>query len=1027
MPLSRNILHLHLHSAQSFALILTLALANPSCANDVAHSSAAAAQAVVLPNHVQAVLTSRCMDCHSADTSEGNVRFDNLPTLQRDAQLDLLNLAQEQIFFDRMPPKETEQLSKAERQVVVDWLATELQNAGASRLQDKLRGPEYGNYVNHDQLFSGQHRDLKAFTYDRRWLISEYIFDAKFNRLLNHRAPMDIDGKRYEVIGSNNRSVNLTNPFLLPTNSGVRYYANETLNGGHLLTMLTNAKEASVHMLYLAGRDTRYLPAINDMLALEDLHKATLARRESFLNKFIDRVLIDSDAEQHTGLLPVFNKAALIPPAIVPDELQKKVRIGAASPGRLEEEIIYRTIRRHQAEGDTDEQLIEKSVHEWVNFGHSERKIQVRITFMRGYLPELRENLLKPNIADRYKPYEYAPLAEEEMASVVKTLRSHRHKGDHYNTIIARCMTQWQAEFQQARIDAGPPTDEVVSNLVEQLFVKILERPPTAGEAAKHLSLTHTYIKNLGRQKTIAKLIQTLILNTEFVYRSEFGQNETEGTRPDDEFGRRMMSPRDASYAIAYALTDSSPDQTLATAAAEGRLNTREDHAREVRRLLKNRDQYYLIDEDVVAANYNDNVTNMPIRELRFFREFFGYPKMLSIFKDNKRFGGNYENSKGRLVGEADQLVAYLLESDQDVFHQLLTTDSYFVYHTGNNEAMAVAAENLRQIHEYFQDKNWREFTLDELEQHREFLTEHKVHRIGRDNLAPFRDIMSSIERRFDKGQVVAPPYYLHKYFGPKVQSRTKRPFDGEEVAKSYNIDLANWDYPTVQPAKVANRKGLLTHPAWLIAFAQNTETDPIHRGKWIQEKLLAGTIPDVPITVDAVVPEDPHKTLRQRMVSKTGNEYCRTCHQKMEPLGLPFEMFDDFGRYRTEERLEYPENLITKVDDKGKPYEDLRDIYKAAPIDARGSLEGTGDSRLDGDVNNALELIDRLAQSDHVRQSIIRHAFRYFLGRNERLSDSRTLIDADTAYLDSGGSFDAVIVSLLTSDSFLYRKATKD
>ncbi|HIF33346.1 MAG TPA: DUF1585 domain-containing protein, partial [Planctomycetaceae bacterium] len=53
----------------------------------------------------------------------------------------------------------------------------------------------------------------------------------------------------------------------------------------------------------------------------------------------------------------------------------------------------------------------------------------------------------------------------------------------------------------------------------------------------------------------------------------------------------------------------------------------------------------------------------------------------------------------------------------------------------------------------------------------------------------------------------------------------------------------------------------------------------------------------------------------------------------------------------------------------------------------------------------------------------IIRHAFRYFLGRNEVLSDSGTLIEADQAYVNSGGSFDAVIVSLLTSDSFIYRK----
>ena len=68
---------------------------------------------------------------------------------------------------------------------------------------------------------------------------------------------------------------------------------------------------------------------------------------------------------------------------------------------------------------------------------------------------------------------------------------------------------------------------------------------------------------------------------------------------------------------------------------------------------------------------------------------------------------------------------------------------------------------------------------------------------------------------------------------------------------------------PTAQPAKIPRRKGMLTHPAWLIAHSLNLETDPVRRGKWIREKLLAGTIPDVPITVDAVVPEDHHKTLR--------------------------------------------------------------------------------------------------------------------------------------------------------------------
>jgi hypothetical protein len=246
------------------------------------------------------------------------------------------------------------------------------------------------------------------------------------------------------------------------------------------------------------------------------------------------------------------------------------------------------------------------------------------------------------------------------------------------------------------------------------------------------------------------------------------------------------------------------------------------------------------------------------------------------------------------------------------------------------------------------------------------------------------------------------------------------------EVAKFFNIQLDDWNYPSVQPAKVAKRKGMLTHPAWLIAHAQNTETDPVVRGKWVREKLLAGTVPDVPITVEAVIPEDHHKTLRGRLAEITEVEYCWKCHERMNPLGYSFEMYDDFGRYRREESLEHPDNLIKKGLDKAAVHVDLRDTYKTLPVNARGHLSGTGDPSLDGDVVDAIDLAGRLAKSTRVRQSIIRYVFRYFMGRNETLSDSKTLIDADEAYVDSGGSFDAVIVSLLTSDSFIYRKENR-
>ena len=973
------------------------------------------------------LLENYCYSCHEDGTEKGDLRLDNLAELELNSRLDLLNKMQEQLHFEEMPPKKKEQPSEVERASLVSWISDELEKHNASKLEDKLRMPDFGNSLSHDKLFSGDYAHLKPYTPDRRWLISEFIFDAKFNQLLNHKPIKTIDGKRQTVIGDNNRRVNLTNPFLLPTNSGVRYYDTTTLNGGHLLTMITNAKNAAVQMTeHLAKRDKRYLPSFTALMTEEDRHHGILESRRRYLDSFIEPVLVDIYGSKHKTLLPRFEQV-IVKEAAAQGEI-KKAPFHAANPGRDELVLIFRSMRRLKKGGDNDKQLIEKCEREWFNFGHNPRKVQARITFLRGYMEEWRSQIEQHRYDEKHKPLVYKPHGEAEMKIISSTIRKHRKKGDLYQTIIDKCMTDWEEQFKQARLQAGSANDEVIAALIAELFTHIYERPTTPEEASKYLSLAKNYLADLGNMHGVQKLIQTLILRSEFVYRSEFGASNP------DEHGRRMLSPRDASYAIAYSLTDSSPDTELAAAAANGKLNTRDDYKREILRLLKKRDQFYVIDEGVQRIQLTASITNLPIRKLRFFREFFGYPKMLPIFKDRKRFGGDYDGSKGRLVGEADRLVEHVLKNDTNVFEELLTTDKFYVYHSGDNEAMTASSKRIRRIHEYFKNMDWENFEVEDLLKHKEFLAEVKMRGIDVSNLAKkgrrnpireFKTALTSFALRFDQGETAAAPFVSFPAHGLyNASTRTGLQLRSPEVAKFYNIQLDHWDYPGEQPAKVENRKGILTHPAWLIAHAQNTETDPVVRGKWVREKLLAGTIPDIPITVEAKIPDDHHSTLRARLASVTEAKYCWRCHERMNPLGYSFEIFDDFGRYRLQESLEHPDNLVKKGPDKAANHVDLRDTYKNLPVDAKGYLRGTGDAALDGEIKDAIDLAERLGKSARVRQSIIRHAFRYFMGRNEFLSDSKTLIDADMAYLKSGGSFNAVILSLLTSDSFLYRKA---
>ena len=132
-----------------------------------------------------------------------------------------------------------------------------------------------------------------------------------------------------------------------------------------------------------------------------------------------------------------------------------------------------------------------------------------------------------------------------------------------------------------------------------------------------------------------------------------------------------------------------------------------------------------------------------------------------------------------------------------------------------------------------------------------------------------------------------------------------------------------------------------------------------------------------------------------------TREEYCWTCHKKMDPLGLPFEIYNHAGLYRTTEGGE--------------------------SVDATGEIIESGDSSLDGEVKDAIEMIQRLSESERVEQVFVRHAFRFWMGRNETVHDRDVLQDAHRAYRESGGSMKALLASLLTSDAFLYRVKESD
>ena len=441
-------------------------------------------------------------------------------------------------------------------------------------------------------------------------------------------------------------------------------------------------------------------------------------------------------------------------------------------------------------------------------------------------------------------------------------------------------------------------------------------------------------------------LITAVFVSPEFVFRMEIGMG------PTDAHGRRMLAPDELVYALAYALSDDGPDQALMDAAASGKLRTKADVERELRRILA---------DDSIEKH----------RRLRFFQEFFGYTGAQDVFKDK----GGWEQEVQYLVRDADMLVEHALKKDRDVFAELLTTDRYFVAFPNIKDPVLFEAIIAKTI----------------------------------------ESTKSGIEKSESRGKQVAPPkngqysrawaYKQGYQLIPNTVHNDRGSFEMSYI-KVYGIDGPTFNWTRDQPIAVPGRRaGILTHPAWLVAHSTNSDNYVVGRGHWIRENLLAGKIPAVPIDVEAQVPDEPDSTLRQRM-RVTREEYCIKCHKKMDPLGFPFEIYDHYGQFR-EHELVGPENR------KNQP----------KPIDASGDIIESGENGLDGPVADAIDLVHKLARSPRVRQSFVRHAFRYWMGRNEMLGDSPTMIAADQAYVNSGGSFNELLVALLSSDSFLYRK----
>ncbi len=200
----------------------------------------------------------------------------------------------------------------------------------------------------------------------------------------------------------------------------------------------------------------------------------------------------------------------------------------------------------------------------------------------------------------------------------------------------------------------------------------------------------------------------------------------------------------------------------------------------------------------------------------------------------------------------------------------------------------------------------------------------------------------------------------------------------------------AGWVRVDLDPAR---RGGILTQAGILASLAKSNQTDPIHRGKFVRERLLCQTVPPPPVNANITPPEvKPGSTTRERFSQHRADPACAGCHTLMDPIGLGFEHYDALGQWRDQDQ--------------------------GLPIDATGDVIG---SDVEGPFDGAVALTQKLAESQQVKDCLVQTWFRFAHGRTVTDADAGNLAILNAGFAGSAYKLSELMVAVTQTHAFRY------
>src|SRR6478736_4404556 len=230
--------------------------------------------------------------------------------------------------------------------------------------------------------------------------------------------------------------------------------------------------------------------------------------------------------------------------------------------------------------------------------------------------------------------------------------------------------------------------------------------------------------------------------------------------------------------------------------------------------------------------------------------------------------------------------------------------------------------------------------------------------------------------------------------------------FLNQSLASYYSLQGGMGDTFTKVPLPMGSGRdpGILGQASILIGYSRSDSSSPTQRGHLVRSRILCQDVPMPPAGLDTkFTPNANLKTTRDQYLqghAAPDHQPCYGCHKVMDPIGVAFEHYDAFGKYRDQE------NSVT-IDDTGTIY--------AASVDASGKS-------VDVDIKGVAGLEGYLATSDAVKSCLVRYWSYYAFGKSSWAQDKCTYDAIRKEAQDNSYSLQGVLKAILHSPRFTRR-----